>query len=226
MKNIKLIIHDWDDVVTNSFEAYSKFYFDFAKYFNLPEPTIEGLKKFWGKTISQIAHGQWRNLSEEKITEMVRDFIHGQEQNAVRPYEVKVFSRVIESFEKLSKVYSLAILSSGYKPRLLEVYKNQIHPEFIYHKAILAPPDLKVHKPNPRVFDEVLSALGEPEILNEEIIYVGDSLIDFETAKNRGIDFYAVITGVHSKQDFINAGLRNQNIFDNFPNLADFLVNI
>ncbi len=223
MKNLKLIIHDWDDIVTNSFEAYSQFYFDFADYYNLPEPTIDGIRKHWGKTIPQIAHGQWQNLKEEKVEQMIRDFIHDQEQKAFKLYRVKILPGIVDAFKILSQKYILAVLSSGYRPRLMEIYKNQIDPNISFHKAILAPPNLKITKPDPGVFDEVYKTLGLTDVDDSEVLYVGDSISDLETAKNRGIEFYAVTTGIHTKKEFTSAGLDENHILEQFSELVKIL---
>ena len=220
MNEVRLIVHDWDDVVTNSFQAYSKFYFDFAEHFALPAPTLDGLRAHWGKTIPEIALGQWQNFTLEQVSAMVRDFIHNQEQKAFDPYETSIFPGVIDAFKELSKKYELAILSSGYKPRLIDIYKKHIDPNIAYHKAILAPPELAITKPDPRVFDEVLAALHEPTLPNDAIAYVGDSLSDLKTAENRGVAFYAITTGVNTKDDFLSRGVHADHILEEFYDLV------
>ena len=223
MNPVKLIVHDWDDVVINSFQAYSRYYFDFAEHFALPAPALENIKKFWGMTIPEIVRSQWQNLTPDQANDMVRDFISIQEQRGANPYEVTVFPGVIDAFKTLSARYDLAVLSSGYRPRLIDVYKKQINPDIAYHKAILAPPELAVTKPDPRVFDEVLAALKQQQLPNEAIVYVGDSLSDLKTAQNRGVAFYAITTGVNIADDFLSRGVEQNHILEKFSDLANIL---
>lgn len=218
---IKAIIHDWDDVVTNSFEAYAEFYFDFAKYFSLdPPPTLEGLRRHWGKTIPQIAKGQWPQLATDKVEQMVLEFFKYKKAESLLIYPVKIFPGVVGTFEKLGEKFKLAILTSGSKPRVEEIYRQMIHPQMVYHEIIVGPPGMKFCKPDPRVFDPIFEHFKRQGIGERETIYVGDNLIDLVTAKNRSLEFYAVTTGVNSKEDFEAAGLKPDHILVKFSDIV------
>lgn len=60
--------------------------------------------------------------------------------------------------------------------------------------------NMKFHKPDPRAFDELLSANG---LQPSQCVYVGDSLSDAEAAKGAGLHFIASVeSGLRQKQDF------------------------
>ncbi len=60
------------------------------------------------------------------------------------------------------------------------------------------------------------------ELCAEKALYVGDSLIDFQTAKNAGLPFAAVTTGTTSKEDFIKANADGEvKIFGIFESLSE-----
>jgi len=222
---IKAIIHDWDDIVTNSFEAYSRLYFDFGKHFKLKEPTIEGIKSCWGKTISQIVFGQWPDLGQDRADKMTWEFIDYLNRKGKTPYQVRIFPDVVEAFERLSRKFELAILSSGYKPDIEKIYKEMIHPNLAYHKIIVGPPELKIYKPDPRAFDSIFNYLDKRGISEKETIYVGDSLIDLMAAQNRRLEFYGVTTGITGKDDFRIAGLKDNHIVGSFSDIVSLLEN-
>jgi len=219
MQRKKAIIHDWDDVVINSFKAYSQFYFDFAEFFNLGLPTSERLKRHWGKPIPQIIRGQWSQLSENVSEQMVNDFIDYRKKAQKTPYQVKIFPGVIDAFKELTKNFKLAILTSGYKPTVERIYREMIHPDIKYHEIVMGPPELKVYKPDPRAFDLIFECFKKQGISERETIYIGDNIIDFNAARNRGLEFYAVTTGVTSKENFLEEGLNESYIIDKFTDI-------
>ncbi len=54
----------------------------------------------------------------------------------------------------------------------------------------------------------------------EDILYVGDSLIDYFAERDRGIDFIAITTGIHTKDDFLREGLEEDSILNEFSALC------
>jgi phosphoglycolate phosphatase-like HAD superfamily hydrolase len=219
MKKSRIIIHDWDDVVVNSFEAYSQWYFDFARHFGLPEPTLAGLRAHWGKTVAGIVRGQWPDMTQEQAEAMIAAFATYQDESGAS-YRATVFDGVIDAFKQLSESHTLAVLSSGYRPAIEKMYRALIDPDISYHKAIAALPDLAAVKPDPRALDQVLAMLGEDDADLSRVAYIGDSLIDWETARDRGVQFYAVTTGVHSKDDFVRCGVDEACIFGRFSDIV------
>ena len=61
--------------------------------------------------------------------------------------------------------------------------------------------DVKIEKPNP---EGLLWAIGQLNMDKAEVLYVGDSWVDAQTAQNAGVDFAAVLTGANMKEDFEN----------------------
>ncbi len=220
---IKAIIHDWDDTITNSFQSYSKFYLDFSQYHELENTNLETLKKFWGATIPEIVTGLWPQLSPTDAEEKTKAFI-ATLNDANQTYPVKVFPKVKETIIKLNaEGIKLGVISSGRRPQIEAVYKEQIDPIKMFHEFIFDHDDLGYKKPDLRVFDEPLKRLAIQNVQAEETIYVGDSLQDYNSAKNRGLVFFAVTTGVKTKQDFVEAGLRETYILEEFCELTKLI---
>ena len=59
--------------------------------------------------------------------------------------------------------------------------------------------DVKIQKPSP---EGLLWTIEQLEVDTEEVLYVGDSLVDAETAKNANVKFLGVLTGTTTKEDF------------------------
>lgn len=64
---------------------------------------------------------------------------------------------------------------------------------------IVGAEDVKVEKPSP---EGLLWAIEHLNINKENVIYVGDSVVDARTAERAGADFAGVMTGVTSRKDF------------------------
>ena len=55
------------------------------------------------------------------------------------------------------------------------------------------------HKPNPEGLLLAISRLGAQK---QDVLYIGDALVDAEAARQAGIDFLAVLTGTVSRETF------------------------
>lgn len=94
----------------------------------------------------------------------------------------------IETLMKLKKRHKLSVISN--KPtedvrRLVNYYFKDV---FDY---VAGNEENVLHKPNRAPFDLMVERLN----LNEEVIYVGDSMVDYEFAKNCNIRFIGVSYG-------------------------------
>ena len=77
--------------------------------------------------------------------------------------------------------------------------------EFIdYFDVIITQESTKKHKPDPEPLFFACDKLG---IKPEEAVYVGDRIIDFETAKNAGMDFIGILSGGTSEEEFKKSGV-------------------
>jgi phosphoglycolate phosphatase len=74
-------------------------------------------------------------------------------------------------------------------------------------------------KPEPDGLLMAMNKLGKPQ---QQTVYIGDSLIDAETASRIGMSFIAVLTGVTSRQDF--AAYSPCSIINNLQELQQLLM--
>lgn len=94
----------------------------------------------------------------------------------------------IDDLLKLKENHKLSIISN--KPdsdvkRIVDYYFKGIFDYVSGNKENV------LHKPNRALYDEMVNELG----LDEEVIYIGDSMIDFEFAKNCNMKFIGVTYG-------------------------------
>lgn len=83
---------------------------------------------------------------------------------------------------------------------------------------IVGAEDVKVEKPSP---EGLLWAMEHLNMNKENVIYVGDSVVDARTAQRAGVDFAGVLTGVTDRKDFD----RFQHVYIGC-NLTEFYENV
>lgn len=66
--------------------------------------------------------------------------------------------------------------------------------------------DTPLHKPDPRVFEPALAALAARGIAPGGVLYVGDSLRDWQAARGAGLEFYGVLRGTTTAAEFDAVG--------------------
>lgn len=90
----------------------------------------------------------------------------------------------------------LAIISTKYRYRIQAVIDKHFPKDFI--DVIIGGEDVKSPKPHPQ---GVKVALKKLKAEKTTALYVGDSTIDAETAKNAGIDFCGVLNGLTTYEE-------------------------
>ncbi|MBQ8107493.1 MAG: HAD-IA family hydrolase [Ruminococcus sp.] len=91
----------------------------------------------------------------------------------------------------------IGIVSSKMRYRIVESFEMQTHCH--PYDLILGLDDVDRPKPDPQGILRCAELLG---VAKEEVLYIGDSYIDAETARNAGVDFAGVTTGSTTKEDF------------------------
>ncbi len=65
---------------------------------------------------------------------------------------------------------------------------------------IIGSDNVKVEKPNP---EGLLMAVERLKLEKDELIYIGDSIVDAKTAVNAGVPFAGVLTGTTTREEFM-----------------------
>lgn len=139
--------------------------------------------------------------------------------NPKNTYYPRAHNGVVETLNNFNRQgYKLGIISSSSKFKLNQTY-NRLFSTNI-HSFIYGYEDLKFFKPDPKLFYKPLKYL---DLNKNQVIYIGDSLLDYFAARDAGIVFYAVTTGITSGKNFIEAGLNAENILDSFSSIYDLL---
>jgi len=218
MKNnskIKAVILDFDDTIFATFNCSFERHSFIAKKLNLNVPKRNEFFKEWGLP--------WKIQIKTLWPEIDFEFYQSHYWKHFGDSVLPLLEGAKESIEFLSKKYFLAIVTSRDRDSIFRRLKQaEINPEIF--KSIVSVDDSKVHKPNPKVFAKVFEKLDRKKISRNETIYVGDLLTDYCAAKNAGIHFAAVLTGLHKSKDFEKAGLDKKFILNSLKDLPEFLA--
>lgn len=95
------------------------------------------------------------------------------------------------------KGYKTAIVTTKFHYRIEQILNKFNAKELI--DLIVGAEDVKVEKPNP---EGLLWAVEHLNSRKEEVLYVGDSVVDAKTAEKAGVSFAAVLTGTTSINEF------------------------
>ena len=195
MKNYDTVIFDLDGTLLNTLEDLADAVNFVMRANQYPERTIEEVRHFVGNGI--------RRLMEQAVPEHVT----GEE-----------FERVFEEFKKYytehcqnktcayegimpllgclyEKGYAMAIVSNKNHAAVCEL--NDIYFKEYINVAIGQKDGIR-KKPAPDTVIQALKELGKDK---EKAIYVGDSEVDFATAKNSGMDCALVTWGFRTVEE-------------------------
>jgi len=204
---LKAVIFDLDGVLLDNTQLIVEIFQEAARRSGLKVPdkksVIDTLGLVWVEMVERLLR---RDKKYRKIIHKV--WIEKEGNMKTMPGARKVLNNL-----KTKK----AIVTSGTRPFVKRILKNLIN----YFDLIITQESTEKHKPNP---EPLLLACNKLKIKPAEAVYVGDRLIDFETAKNAGMDFIGILSGGTSKEEFKKAGVKK--IIKSLTELSELLDRI
>ncbi|MBQ8119092.1 MAG: HAD-IA family hydrolase [Lachnospiraceae bacterium] len=109
------------------------------------------------------------------------------------------------------------IVTTKFHYRIQQILQKCQVPDLV--DLIVGAEDVQIEKPNP---EGLLLAVEQLGIRKEEVLYVGDSLVDAQTAQNAGISFAGVLTGTTTRGEFED--YPNLYIGDTVAEIVDYVL--
>lgn len=195
-RNLKAIIFDFDYTLGDSTKAIvisSNYALEKLGY---PAKSIEEISKTIGMPIKDIYLELTENESEGDLSLFIQ-------------YFVEKIDQIVADYSDLypdTKTVLRNLRERGYKTAIVTT-KRSYQVKQILEKCeatelfdmIVGSDNVNAEKPDPK---GILHVLKELKLKNEEVLYVGDSLVDAKTAENAGVKFTAVLTGTTKREDF------------------------
>ena len=181
----ELLLFDADETLFDFKMAEKQAFLKALKDYKLELDEEESLKLY-----SQINKHIWEEFERGEITAdrlRVERFERFSKKVEV-DFDAVGFSKAYAKFlgeDYLSKKYKLALVTNGLK----DVQKSRISktPLKDYFQELIISDEIKISKPDPRIFDYALDKLGYKD--KSRVLMIGDSLTsDMQGGVNAGID--------------------------------------
>lgn len=194
----KALIFDFDYTLGDSTDGIVISANYALKELGYPERATEEVKRTVGLTLKQTFEILTKKQDEAEAQKFAELF-KAKADEVILP-NTTLYPGVMDILQKLkNQGIKIGIVTTKYHYRI-DAILNKFNAGGLVD-IIVGGDDVKVEKPDP---EGLLLAAGELELEKSEVLYVGDSLVDAQTAESAGIDFAGVLTGTTTKQDFEN----------------------
>ena len=197
---ITTVVFDMDGTVLNTLEDLAGSMNYSLKAVGMPERTVDEFRRFVGNGAREALR---KSLPEGVPTDILDEMFpifkeHYDEHclDKTGPYE-----GILDLMKELKKRgYRMAIVSNKIDSAVKELNKKFFGD--LIDVAIGEQPGVN-RKPAPDMVETALKELGSTK---EESVYVGDSEVDYLTAKNSGLPCISVLWGFRDKEYLIEQG--------------------
>ncbi len=199
MRKYQTVLLDFDYTLVDSSEGILKcMEYAFSKMGILP-PQKDAIRKTIGMSLEESFERLTEIKEEEKCREFCQLFVaHSKE---VMSEKVEVFSDTVSVLCRLKEEgVRVGIVSAKDKETIEKIAREKGFLSYI--DIVIGENETEEKKPAPDQLNLALSILKSDK---ESALYVGDSLVDAAAARNAGVDFLAVTTGVTSKEEFMHS---------------------
>jgi phosphoglycolate phosphatase len=129
----------------------------------------------------------------------------------------RLYSDVPILFEILTKrSINIGIVTSKYRYRIEEILRRENLAEKV--NVIIGHEDVKSPKPDP---EGLFIAIKRMNLHPNDVLYVGDSIVDAKTAKQGKTHFAVILSGVTKREEFNEYPF--ESIFNNISELISWI---
>lgn len=157
--------------------------------------TDEEIKRTIGKTLEESFSILTGVTDMEQLLAFKKEY--GKEADVHMNVNTILFPDTLSTLKELKKQGArIGIISTKFRFRILSYLKDYLPEDFF--DIIVGGEDVKFPKPSPLGVLFALEHLGSSK---EETLYIGDSTVDAETARNAGVDFAGVLNGMTTAEE-------------------------
>lgn len=196
----KTIIFDLDGTLIDSLEDIAVCMNKVLEELNLPIHKIDDYKYFVGSGVDVLVNNALKDSSQEIKNEVLEKF--KKEYDKQLHAKTKPYAGIYELLDELKKLdYNLAVLSN--KPHDFTVaYINYLFKDYNF-KEVHGQKKEVPRKPDPIGAINIAKALNIP---CSEIFFVGDTMVDMQTAKSANMKAIGVLWGFRDEEELLTNG--------------------
>ncbi len=192
---VRGIIFDFDGTLIDSYEAIAESLNHVRTSFSLPNLRMDDVR-------GMVGHGLEHLISEavggQHVDEGVRLF--RQSYATLCEKKTRILPEVKETLDQLDgRGYTMAIASNKPSYFARDILKA-LEMEHLFAE-VLGPNDVDKPKPDPEMLEIIMMRIG---LSPDEVVYVGDMLLDIEVARRAGVAVYAIPTGSATRESLLD----------------------
>ena len=209
---IRGIIFDFDGTLIDSYEPITESLNHVRLAFDRPPLPMEEVKGLVGHGLEHLIE---KSVGAAKIEEGVRLF--REHYALICASRTKILPLVRETIEELDRRgYQMAIATNKPSYFARDILKA-IEIEHLFAE-VLGPNDVQQPKPDPEMLEIAMMRIG---LGAEEVVYVGDMLLDIQVARSAGVAVYALPTGSATRETLLSG--RPDRMLHKFSDLLVYL---
>ena len=159
------------------------------------EVNDEAIKRTIGKTLEESFGILTGNNDNQQLISFRKEY--EKEANVYMTANTFLFPETIDVLHKLKKKgVKLGIISTKYRYRIQELLSS--HFEQGFFDIIIGGEDVKTHKPSPEGLLKAIQILNVDKV---NVMYVGDSIVDAETAQSADVSFTGILHGTTTRKE-------------------------
>jgi len=194
--NYKAIIFDFDYTLADATEGIVKcFNYAFEKM-GFPQQDTEVIRNTVGMTIAN-AFTLMTGCDDESVINKLRSHFKVLADKIMAESTKLLFHTKILLYNLKYDGVRTGIVTSKLRCRINDTLIKENLQDYI--NIIIGFDDVECPKPSPEGLLKAIEILNIPK---EQVLYVGDNIIDAETAERANVDFVGVLTGTTTKSEF------------------------
>lgn len=162
---------------------------------NYLKPTDEDIKRTIGKTLEDSFSILTGVTDPQQLAVFKKEYV--KEADTFMTANTFLFPETKSVLTALKNSGArIGIISTKYRYRIKDLLNQHFPEDFL--DIIIGGEDVKAAKPSP---EGILLAIGQLNVAKSEVLYIGDSTVDAETAQAAEVDFAGVTHGVTTAEE-------------------------
>ena len=193
---LKAILFDFDYTLGNSEEGIILSSNYALVTMGYPEASREAICRTIGLTLPHTYTVLTGDDNPERAQEFMRLFMLRADD--VMTANTRLYDGVLDMLRDIkSRGMAIGIVTTKYAYRIDAIFEKYHARDLL--DIVVGADSVKAKKPDPEGALLAMTTLG---VQKDEVLYVGDSVVDAKTAQAAGVSFCAVLTGTTPAEDF------------------------